>query len=252
MPRQARNIINSEFLHVMTQGINKEFIFENGSEKYKYLNILLENKKDFNLEIIAYCLMDNHVHLLIFTKDVSQLSKFMQKVNTKYAIYYNNMHDRCGYVFRNRYRVEEIYTASHLHACINYIHNNPIKAKMCNNKRDYKYSSYNNYLYKNGFVTNKFLKKYLINYGLSYKDLLKKELEPINFIDCSEVNSISNKDILNELLAKEGKTVELIKSDKQCLKKIVSIMNIEYKITQKDIAQLLNVNKIKINRLLRN
>lgn len=251
MPRQARNIINTEFLHIMVQGINKEFIFRDSIEKDKYLTILLKNIKEFNLQIISYCLMDNHVHLLVFTKDIYQVSKFMQKVNTKYAIYYNSIHNRCGYVFRNRYRCEQIYTISHLCACINYIHNNPVKAKMCDNKEDYKYSSYNNYLYKNGFVTNQFIENYLINYGIDYKDILEEKFEPINFIECKEFSKDNQNDILKEILEKEGKTIEQIRNDKKCLKKIIAIMNIEYNITQKDISQMLDINKVKINRILR-
>ena len=81
-------------------------------------------------------------------KEVENLSKYMQKVNSVYAKYYNYMEDnRVGYVFRNRYKSEPILDRRQLIQCVKYIHQNPVKAKMVNKMEEYKYSSY--HLYKN-------------------------------------------------------------------------------------------------------
>ena len=124
MARKARQDLNTPFLHIMVQGLNKEYIFNQECEMKKYLNLLQKNIKDLDIMIPAYCIMNNHSHFLLYSENVQDVSKFMRKVNTSYGIYYNEKHNRCGYVFRNRYKSEEIFTQSHLISCINYIHNN--------------------------------------------------------------------------------------------------------------------------------
>lgn len=103
MPRQPRNNIKTYYFHVMTQGINKEYIFNNDIDTKYYIKIMYEQKEDLDIKIISYCIMNNHAHILICTKDVADLSKYMQKVNTRYAVYYNKKYNRVGYVFRDRY-----------------------------------------------------------------------------------------------------------------------------------------------------
>ena len=78
----------------MVQGINKEYIFNQEIYIKKYLKFLKENQKQTNLKIIAYCIMTNHAHLLIKAENIQELSKFMQKVNSSYARYYNYMEKR--------------------------------------------------------------------------------------------------------------------------------------------------------------
>ena len=89
MSRLARKDLNTSFFHVMSQGINKEKIFFNKFFKEKYLSMLIKNEPLTNVQIIAYCIMDNHVHLLIYSESINNLSLFMKNVNTEYAQYYN-------------------------------------------------------------------------------------------------------------------------------------------------------------------
>ena len=145
MPRNSRNYINTTFFHIMVQGLNKEFIFNKDEDKKQYLKFVNKIKKEVNIKIISYCVMDNHVHILVKTDTTDQLSKFMHKVNTLYAIYYNQKYNRVGYVFRDRYKSQIIYSEKQLYACINYIHNNPVKAQICKFPCEYEYSSYNEY-----------------------------------------------------------------------------------------------------------
>ena len=75
MPRIARKEINSSYLHVMIQGIEKRNIFNTEKNKKYYKKLLFENVKDFDdIFILAYCIMDNHIHLLIYCKDINHLS----------------------------------------------------------------------------------------------------------------------------------------------------------------------------------
>ena len=70
----------------------------------------LINEK-YNIKIIAYCIMNNHTHMLLETTDLKNLSKYMQSLNTRYGKYYNKKYNRVGYVFRDRYKAEGIYSA---------------------------------------------------------------------------------------------------------------------------------------------
>ena len=157
MSRIARNNIRTPFMHVMVQGVNKEFIF--GKEKYLkfYLKNALENLDNSSFELIAYCMMNNHAHFLFYVSQLEKFEQYMKKNNQKFALYYNKNENRVGVVFRNRYQVEPIYDSSYLKNCIKYIHDNPVKAKMVENSKDYLYSSYNDYLTKQGVSQSKAL-----------------------------------------------------------------------------------------------
>lgn len=146
MPRVSRKSLKGKFFHVMVQGVNKEYIFDTTKYMEKYQKLIFINSKKFNIEVLAYCIMNNHAHMLIYTEEIKEMSRFMKNINTAYSMYYNNEKNRVGVVFRNRYESESIKNRKHLKNCIAYIHNNPVKAKMVTYPSQYKYSSYNNYV----------------------------------------------------------------------------------------------------------
>ena len=96
MPRLARKDYDTSFFHVMTQGINKECIFNDNTNKEKYIELMCKYLEKYNVKIIAYCIMDNHAHLLVYAKRIYELSEYMRSINTTYAIYYNRKIKRVG------------------------------------------------------------------------------------------------------------------------------------------------------------
>ena len=247
MPRIARTKLNSNYLHIMVQGLNKEYIFNEEKEIQTYLYMLASDSKNFMLKIVAYCVMNNHVHLLIYSPKIEEISKLMSKVNTKYAKYYNKKHDRCGYVFRNRYRAEEIYSLARFINCINYIHNNPVKAGMCSNKGEYRYSSYNDYLNKTGFVNDELIQTCFINNEIDYMQVIKenKDDEENNFIEYIDTKTIE------KFLKEKNITLVDIKENMRLLKDFVNNLYFEGHMGQKEIADILGVNRLKIHRILK-
>ena len=145
MPREARNKINGKFYHVMSQGINREEIFHKEEYKKIYIKLIFEYAKKYNIKIIAYCIMTNHAHLLLEISNTEEMSKFMKLVNMKFAMLYNHIESRVGIVFRNRFKSEFIYDEKYFYNCVQYIHNNPVKAGIVKKQKDYKFSSANNY-----------------------------------------------------------------------------------------------------------
>ncbi len=108
MPRKSRNSTSSEFIHAIVQGINKEFIFPSNEYIERYKEIIISKLNDSNVNILGYCIMNNHTHFLIYSENYKDISKFMQRVNTSYSNYYNKRNKRVGYVFRDRYYSQDI------------------------------------------------------------------------------------------------------------------------------------------------
>lgn len=147
MSRTARQYKYASFFHIIVQGINKEDIFKKERYINEYLKIIKKYIEELNLDIIAYCIMTNHAHLLIRTDKIEDISKLMQKVNSLYARYYNYMENgRVGYVFRDRFVSEPIDSKTYLINCIKYIHMNPVKAGIVEECRKYEFSSFNDYV----------------------------------------------------------------------------------------------------------
>lgn len=170
MPRIARESFNSGFFHIMIQGINKEYIFKESKNKEKYLYLMKKYYPKYKLKIIAYCIMNNHAHFIIYSDDIKQISEYMHKINTIYAIDYNRINKRVGYLFRDRYKSQYIFDREYLMKCIKYIHLNPVKANLVKEEASYRYSSYNDFLNKKGYVDDAVIKLVFLDEN-SYLDL---------------------------------------------------------------------------------
>ena len=149
MPREPRKKSSTGIYHVTNRGINKLPIFNSNREKTRFQNLLKEYKEKNDVQIYAYCIMSNHFHLLI-KADLEELASFMARILAIYAIYYNKMHQRIGYVFEGRYRSQCIENTSYFWNCFRYIHSNPVKANMCKSIEIYKYSSAREYYGETG------------------------------------------------------------------------------------------------------
>lgn len=170
MARKARENYDSSYFHVVTQGYEKKYIFNEEYLKEKYLNLLIEEMNNFEVEILEYCIMDNHAHILLYCSNVKQMSSYMKKVNSKYATFYNRKYERVGNAFRDRFLSEPIKSEKHLYSCMAYVHMNPVIAKMVARPELYKYSSYKDFLNKSGIVTDSVLVK-LFGSNENYFDL---------------------------------------------------------------------------------
>ena len=229
----------------MVQGINKDSIFNSSRDKKKYLNYINKIQPQYNILIISYCIMPNHSHFLIKSTDIDELSRFMQKLNTKYAIYYNRINNRVGYVFRDRFKLQEITCIEHFYKCIEYIHNNPIKAGMCAKQSEYEYSSFVT-MYncsRNELYTR-------INDIIKDKNLEKLET-PINFLEDEISYKGCENSIIEEILKNNNVTkYELImKENTEKLRKIIKILRDEYKIPYRKIEEKFGISREKIRKL---
>ena len=221
MPRSPRNYLNTSFFHVMSQGINKEFIFNNAVDIKFYIKNMYEIKDKYHIEIIAYCIMNNHTHLLIKTNIIKNLSKYMNCLNTKYGLYYNKKYNRVGYVFRDRYKAEGIYSEKQLYHCIKYIFNNPVKAGICNKAEEYEFSNY---------------KKMKDNY----------EEEEYDFIDVEEDKREIGRKIVNDFLKQKGLQLKDLETNKQNLKELLILLRKKHNISFRIISDIIHINREKL------
>lgn len=246
LPRKSRKVLDKLICHNIVQGINKEFIFKTNKEKNKYLNLLYKYYLEYKTEIIAYCIMDNHVHLLMYSDNINNISNFMKQVNTIYAMSYNKEHSRVGYVFRDRFKSIPILSKEQLYICIKYIHMNPVKAKIVKEEKDYKYSSYNDYLNKSGFLsqnilnllqyeTNNYINKFT---SIPYKDIYDDKIN----IDM----------IIKDFIQKEKTNFKEIKSNDLKFKKFLSyITKRNYMYSKEELAKTFEISRATLYRKIK-
>ena len=144
MPRQMRKLSDSGVYHVMLRGINRHEMFKNDIDKRKFLQVLIDCKGISGFKLYAYCVMNNHVHLLIQPEKES-LQTIFRRVGARYVYWYNLRYERVGHLFQDRFRSEPITDDAYFLDALRYIINNPVKAGICNNVSEYYYSSYGDY-----------------------------------------------------------------------------------------------------------
>lgn len=144
MPRSARSQSRSGIYHVMLRGINRQQIFYD-EEDYSYLTRILSRYKSVsNYKIYAYCLMGNHIHILIRPLGES-LSIIIRRIGVAFVNWYNIKYERSGHLFQDRFRSEPVDTEEYYFTVLRYILQNPVKAGLCQSPFDYPYSSIKEY-----------------------------------------------------------------------------------------------------------
>lgn len=161
MTRKLRETSHSGIYHVMIRGVNKQNIFETTGDYMKMMGFLKDLLSDFivNKEhlhdafsIYAYCLMPNHIHILLKEGEKATVSEIIRRLNVRYATYYNWKYKRVGHLFQNRFKSEPVNDDLYLSVLLRYIHQNPLKAGIVENVNDYIWSSWREYTDKgNGF-----------------------------------------------------------------------------------------------------
>jgi len=135
----------------MLRGINKQSIFLDYEDNEKFLQVLEECKTISEYELYGYCLMGNHVHLLL--KECKEsLDLVLKRIGIRYVYWYNKKYMRTGHLFQDRYKSEVVESDPYFVIVLRYIHQNPIKAGLCNLIKEYKWSSYKNYIGEGGII----------------------------------------------------------------------------------------------------
>lgn len=142
VPRRPRSLINKGYYHILTRGNNRRTVFQCQADYVCMLGIIGLYLEKFQIRIFHYCLMPNHIHLLVQAVKSADLPKFMQGILQVYANYFRKKYDSTGFLFQNRYKSIHIKKESYLLDCARYIERNPLRAKICKDLKAYLWSSY--------------------------------------------------------------------------------------------------------------
>ena len=141
MPRTLRIQAAGGLFHVTCRGNRRQAIFRDSRDYRHFLSALGDVVTRCGWRCHAYCLMPNHVHLLIETP-VANLSEGMQRLNSRHAIYFNRRYGHTGHLFQGRFHSELVHSDSHFLAAIRYILMNPVRASLCRRPGDWAWSSH--------------------------------------------------------------------------------------------------------------
>ncbi len=284
MPRTTRMEYKGALYHVMCRGNNGEHILVE-EEKEKYVKYILKYKEKYKFDIYAYCIMSNHVHLLLETGEVP-LSRIMQGIQQSFTQYYNKKYNRTGHVFQQRYKALLCNKESYLWQLIKYIHKNPVEAGF-QQGLNYEWSSHKSYLSgkSDPLVDVKYIlgmlstnpavaqKEYLRLMRIEpeeisfeeYLTVLQKEsiqlndsIQPTDSTMTKEVDSkeIKFDDIIGEVSKESDIAVEdilrrsKIQKYSDARKAIVRLCDKFCDISRKDLAEKLNLQPSMISKIL--
>lgn len=257
MSRIQRIRSNSGFYHIMLRGNERKDIFRDDGDREYFLKKLSEKKQHREFYLHAYCLMDNHVHLMV-SEGSEEISKIMKRINISYVQYFNRKYKRIGHLFQDRFKSECVEDDKYVLALIRYIHRNPVEAGLIRNIASYKWSSHNCYLHDGdnvivdtAFVLELFSEEKEVAYKI-YQEYMEQQSQD-NFIDIDEklaIDEEEGKSIFERMLSEQNAYLSA-----QPGPEISDDLIREYKrktgLSIRKIAGIMNINKDRVNRALR-
>ncbi|HHV15685.1 MAG TPA: transposase [Gelria sp.] len=259
MGRVRRRYSASGCYHIMLRGNEQKKIFLDDGDHQRFLDILLKKKTETQLLIYAYCLMDNHIHLVV-RDDQNEISTIMKGIATSYAMFFNVKYNRVGHVFQGRFKSEPIEDERYLMSVIRYIHNNPVKAKIVEKPNQYEWSSYRSYV--NPEETTIAEVRYILgiigrnlNEAIQEFKRFSNELDEAKYMDEDDemIKTLEDGRIyLEEYLAKKwpGTAREAIHEDRVMRNEVIQELRTNTDLSIRKIAELLGVNRGVVERLV--
>ena len=246
MPRQARKKSESGIYHIMLRGINKQVIFEDEEDNFKFLETLKKYKEISGYKIFAYCLMSNHVHLILKVEK-EDIDLVIKRIASSYVYWYNWKYKRNGHLFQDRFKSEPVEDDSYFLTVLRYIHQNPLKAGVCKSIDGYNFSSYNEYVKKADLVDTVFClgiinKEQFIDFNNEYNEDVCLEIEKENLrltdaeageiiFKISKCRTITQFQNLN--IEKRDKYLKLLRNNGLSIRQISRLTGIGFNIVRK-------------------
>ena len=160
MPRWTREKSGSGIYHIIIRGANRQEIFHDDEDCVRFLETLERYKKEAGIKVYGWCLMGNHIHLLL-EEGKEEISKTMKRIGVSFVWYYNWKYKTTGHLFQDRFRSEKVEDDEYLLTVVRYIHQNPVKAGITKKAEDWKWSSclgyYRETIYPSGLLDSEYL-----------------------------------------------------------------------------------------------
>lgn len=142
MPREARILLENVCYHIIARGNQKQRVFIERVDYEKYLQLLRRYKAKYHFKLYGYCLMKNHIHLIVDPNKPREITKIMQGLNLSYSIWFNVKYNKVGHLWQDRFKSMIIQKDEYLITCINYIEVNPVRGNIVAEPLEYLWSSY--------------------------------------------------------------------------------------------------------------
>lgn len=250
MPRYARELSSKQTYHVMLRGNNREKIFIDEEDKQRMVDTLREKKEQEEFYLIAYCVMDNHIHIIV-KEGKASLARIVKRVGTSYAYYFNKKYRRIGHVFQDRFRSENIEDDSYLLSAIRYVHQNPLKPGI-GTIEGYKWSSYGEYIREDSTLVevDEILEMFSKNRKNALRAFVEFNHETIEetFLDVEEekeINQMNVGEYVEGFLKPKGIKVEDLKdiTNKQFRDELIELLVEKSNLSKRGIALELGLNR---------
>lgn len=255
MPRINRQTSSTKVYHIILRGIDKQDIFLGNNDYQKFLEIIKETKEKYEFDIYSYCLMNNHIHIIIYDRD-DNLPKIMQSIAISYSIFFNRKYNRVGHLFQNRYSSKKIENREYLKTACRYIHQNPQKAGIEKIEK-YKWSSYKEYIGRKTIINPKmlllifsenereakeeFVKYHNINSSTEISDLIEYEMK----------EKITDEQVLKYIceVVKIDNVHKILEFNSKKRNEIIAKIKENKKITSAQISRVLGINRKIVERV---
>lgn len=255
MPRIQRKKSKTGYYHIIIRGNEKQNIFNNDEDRFRFIETLYEKKQESLFYLHAFCLMDNHVHLMM-REGIEEIAKSMKRITVSYVYFFNNKYKRVGHLLQDRFRSEVVENESYLLSLARYIHQNPVKAGMVKSAGDFKWSSYNAYRNEKGSFQNLVDTEVLLGMFSNHVPKAQKlfaefmNLEPMeSHLDISEEYAMDEdkaKKLFQDMLKhRKIKTKDIIPND------LIIDFQAATGLSIRKIAKIVGFNKDKVNRILK-
>lgn len=203
MSRPLRRLGRSQVYHIILKGIDNQDIFYDNLDRKFFLKQISITKKDFNYLVYAYCLMTNHVHMVIKCKN-DLLSKAIQSLVIRYVHYFNKKYSRKGSLVQDRFKSKNVETPKYFLEVCRYVHRNPEKAGIALTQ-NYEWSSYREYLGQEKIVDKQHLLYYFNNNLNKFVDYTTKTIGIDNiedFVEYELINKLTDEQLATIIMKK--------------------------------------------------
>ncbi len=248
MPIQQRDKSNTGYNHIMIRGNARKDIFMDGQDKMYFIEILKTKKENNRYGLIAFCIMDNHAHLLLQERE-EYIANIMKRINVSYVFYFNKKYKKTGHLFQDRYRSEKIEDDSYLLMATRYIHKNPVKAGIVKRVEKYKWSSYKAYIEEDTVLAKAIDKELVL--GIFSEEKKEEREEFIKFTKMKEEDKfIEIDEKANQMEESQAIKLwnELAKSEESLEEKLKKFKE-KTNLPLRKLAEITGINKDKINKI---
>jgi len=168
------------------RGIKRQCIFEDEADKHKLIETFARYKEINYYRLFAYCLMDNHIHILL-KEQKEPIAMIMKRISSSYVLRFNRKYGRCGHLFQERFKSEAVDTNGYFLTVLRYIHQNPLKAKLVKDISEYKWNSYWEYTGRNDVIDREYVLTMFSNTFIESIKLFDKCSRENNNDSCLEI-----------------------------------------------------------------